>query len=313
MAQAAAKRGLGKGLGALIPSTPEAQAAQQADPAAVVPGVVPGAVYAELPIGSIEPNPRQPRSVFDPEALAELVHSITEIGLLQPVVVREVGNHYELIAGERRLRASKEAGLSHIPAIIRATDDDDLLRDALLENLHRSNLNALEEAAAYSQLLADFGCTQEELAQRIGRSRPQVSNTLRLLKLPPDVQRRVAAGVLSAGHARALLSLDDADAMNALAQRIVNEGLSVRNVEEIILLGQGKSKKKSNSKGKSRTDSLQDLIEEVQERLGDALDTRVTISGLPRSNSRGTIVIEAADSADLRRIADAIAGPAPRL
>jgi ParB family chromosome partitioning protein len=311
MAQAPAKRGLGKGLGALIPSTPEAQAAQTTDVTA--PGIVPGAVYAELPIGSIEPNPRQPRSVFDPEALAELVHSIREIGLLQPVVVREVGNHYELIAGERRLRASKEAGLTHIPAIIRATDDDDLLRDALLENLHRSNLNALEEAAAYSQLLADFGCTQEELAQRIGRSRPQVTNTLRLLKLPPDVQRRVAAGVLSAGHARALLSLDDADAMNALAQRIVNEGLSVRNVEEIILLGQGKSKKKSNSNKKSRSDSLQDLVEEVQERLGDALDTRVTISGLPRLKSRGTIVIEAADAEDLRRIADAIAGPAPRL
>lgn len=311
MAPAPAKRGLGKGLGALIPATPEAQAAQAADTSA--PGVVPGAVYAELPIGSIEPNPRQPRSVFDPDALAELVHSIREIGLLQPVVVREVGNHYELIAGERRLRASKEAGLSHIPAIIRATDDDDLLRDALLENLHRSNLNALEEAAAYSQLLADFGCTQEELAQRIGRSRPQVTNTLRLLKLPPDVQRRVAAGVLSAGHARALLSLDDAEAMNALAQRIVNEGLSVRNVEEIILLGQGKSKKKSNSNKKSRSDSLQDLVEEVQERMGDALDTRVTISGLPRSNSRGTIVIEAADAEDLRRIADAIAGPAPRL
>jgi ParB family chromosome partitioning protein len=311
MAPAPAKRGLGKGLGALIPSTPEAQAAQGTDTSA--PDVVPGAVYAELPIGSIEPNPRQPRSVFDPDALAELVHSIREIGLLQPVVVREVGNHYELIAGERRLRASKEAGLSHIPAIIRATDDDDLLRDALLENLHRSNLNALEEAAAYSQLLADFGCTQEELAQRIGRSRPQVTNTLRLLKLPPDVQRRVAAGVLSAGHARALLSLDDADAMNALAQRIVNEGLSVRNVEEIILLGQGKSKKKSNSNKKSRSDSLQDLVEEVQERMGDALDTRVTISGLPRSHSRGTIVIEAADAEDLRRIADAIAGPAPRL
>jgi ParB family chromosome partitioning protein len=302
---------LGKGLGALIPSTPEAQAAQATDISA--PGVVPGAVYAELPIGSIEPNPRQPRSVFDPDALAELVHSIREIGLLQPVVVREAGNHYELIAGERRLRASKEAGLTHIPAIIRATDDDDLLRDALLENLHRANLNALEEAAAYSQLLADFGCTQEELAQRIGRSRPQVTNTLRLLKLPPDVQRRVAAGVLSAGHARALLSLDDPDAMNALAQRIVNEGLSVRNVEEIILLGPGKSKKKSNSNKKSRSDSLQDLVEEVQERMGDALDTRVTISGFPRSNSRGTIVIEAADAEDLRRIADAIAGPAPRL
>jgi ParB family transcriptional regulator, chromosome partitioning protein len=313
MAQAAARRGLGKGLGALIPSTPEAEQAQVGAGTDTAPSHVPGAAYAELPIGSIEPNPRQPRSVFDPEALAELVHSIREIGLLQPVVVREVGDHYELIAGERRLRASKEAGLAHIPAIIRATDDDDLLRDALLENLHRSNLNALEEAAAYSQLLADFGCTQEELAQRIGRSRPQVSNTLRLLKLPPDVQRRVAAGVLSAGHARALLSLDDTDAMNALAQRIVNEGLSVRNVEEIILLGQGKAKKKSNSKGKSRTDSLQDLVEEVQERLGDALDTRVTISGLPRSNSRGTIVIEAADAEDLRRIAEAIAGPAPRL
>jgi len=313
MAQAAAKRGLGKGLGALIPSTPEAAQAQNAEGQGFSPAIVPGAVYAELPIGNIEPNPRQPRSVFDPEALAELVHSIREIGLLQPVVVREVGDHYELIAGERRLRASKEAGLSHIPSIIRATDDDDLLRDALLENLHRANLNALEEAAAYSQLLADFGCTQDELAKRIGRSRPQVSNTLRLLKLPPDVQRRVAAGVLSAGHARALLSLDDTDAMNALAQRIVNEGLSVRNVEEIILLGQGKSKKQRNSKGNSRTDSLQDLVEDVQERLSDALDTRVTIAGLPRSKSRGTIVIEAADAEDLRRIAEAIAGPAQHL
>lgn len=313
MAQATAKRGLGKGLGALIPSSPESAQTQSADGAGFSPAAVPGAVYAELPIGTIEPNPRQPRSVFDPEALAELVHSIREIGLLQPIVVREVGDHYELIAGERRLRASKEAGLTRIPAIIRATDDDDLLRDALLENLHRANLNALEEAAAYSQLLADFGCTQDELAKRIGRSRPQVSNTLRLLKLPPDVQRRVAAGVLSAGHARALLSLEDADAMNALAQRIVNEGLSVRNVEEIILLGQGKGKKQSNSKGNPRADSLQDLVEDMQERLSDALDTRVTIAGMPRSKSRGTIVIEAADADDLRRIAEAIAGPAPRL
>jgi ParB family chromosome partitioning protein len=266
-------------------------------------------VYAELPIGLIAPNPRQPRTVFDEEALAELVFSIREIGLLQPVVVRRSPDGYELIAGERRLRASKLAGLLEIPAIIRDTDDIDLLRDALLENLHRANLNALEEAAAYEQLLADFGCTQEELARRIGRSRPQVTNTLRLLRLPPTVQRRVAAGVLSAGHARALLSLATPEAMEALAQRIVAEGLSVRSVEELILLGDGDGNKRERKARapKQRADAVADLIDEVQRRLGEVLDTRVHVEGLPRANSRGKVVVEVADAEDLRRIADLIA------
>ncbi len=249
---AAPKRGLGKGLGALIPSsTPEEATASSST---LAPAVEPteltpmGAVYAELPIDLVLPNSRQPRTVFDEDALAELVFSIREIGLLQPVVVRRSGDGtYELIAGERRLRASREAGLTAIPAIIRDTDDDAMLRDALLENLHRADLNPLEEAAAYQQLLSDFGCTQDELARRIGRSRPQVSNTLRLLRLPPDVQRRVAAGVLSAGHARALLSLDDQSAMEALATRIVAEGLSVRAVEEIIIVGDADGRKRKSS------------------------------------------------------------------
>ena len=210
---------------------------------------VPGASYGDLPIDSIRPNPRQPRTVFDEDDMSELVHSIREIGVLQPIVVRPVsagqdgdvadGVRYELIMGERRWRASQAAGKDTVPAIVKETEDDDLLRDALLENLHRSQLNALEEAAAYQQLLEDFGCTHDELAGRIGRSRPQISNTLRLLKLPPLVARRVAAGVLSAGHARALLSLADGASMERLAQRIVAEGLSVRNVEEIVAVGAG--------------------------------------------------------------------------
>lgn len=314
MAKASApQRGLGKGLGALIPRDAAPQAptglsspvagGTEREPAAM------GAVYAELAIGRIAPNPRQPRTVFDEEALAELVFSIKEIGLLQPVVVRRSPDGYELIAGERRLRASKLAGLLEIPAIIRDTDDIDLLRDALLENLHRANLNALEEAAAYEQLLADFGCTQEELARRIGRSRPQVTNTLRLLRLPPTVQRRVAAGVLSAGHARALLSLATPEAMEVLAQRIVAEGLSVRSVEELILLGDGDGNKRERKARapKPRADSVTDLIDEVQRRLGEVLDTRVHVEGLPRANSRGKIVVDVADAEDLRRIADLIA------
>lgn len=314
MAKASApQRGLGKGLGALIPREAAPQAptglpspvagGTEREPAAM------GAVYAELAIGLIAPNPRQPRTVFDEEALAELVFSIKEIGLLQPVVVRRSPDGFELIAGERRLRASKLAGLLEIPAIIRDTDDIDLLRDALLENLHRANLNALEEAAAYEQLLADFGCTQEELARRIGRSRPQVTNTLRLLRLPAAVQRRVAAGVLSAGHARALLSLATPEAMDALAQRIVAEGLSVRSVEELILLGDGDGNKRERKARapKPRTDSVADLIDDVQRRLGEVLDTRVHVEGLPRANSRGKIVVEVADVEDLRRIADLIA------
>jgi len=310
------KRGLGRGLGALIPTAAapatgtDASASDRtvnevtdSTPQPQVESVH-GLTYAELDINAISPNPRQPRLVFDEEALAELVASIREIGLLQPIVVRPVGNGYELVAGERRLRSCKIAGLTVIPAIIRETDDDALLRDALLENLHRANLNPLEEAAAYQQLLEDFGCTQEELATRIGRSRPQISNTLRLLKLPSDVQKRVAAGVLSAGHARALLGLEDPAAMQKLADRIVKEGLSVRSVEEIILVSKGDAK----SKKKSRTSitATSDLLELVAGRLEDRLDTRVVIAGLKSKTSRGKITIEVADLDDLRRIADAI-------
>ena len=199
---------------------------------------MPGASFAELPIGQIRPNAAQPRQVFDEDAMAELVHSIREVGLLQPIVVRRAGtDSYELVMGERRWRASQQAGLDAIPAIIRDTDDTDMLRDALLENLHRAQLNPLEEASAYAQLLDDFGITHEELAQRIGRSRPQISNTIRLLKLGPAVQRKVAAGVLSAGHARSLLAVEDPELQDRLAQRVIAEGISVRGLEEIVAVG----------------------------------------------------------------------------
>jgi ParB family chromosome partitioning protein len=274
-----------------------------------------GVTYAELPIDQVRPNPRQPRTVFDEDALAELVFSIREIGLLQPIVVRRAGPEaYELIAGERRLRASREAGVTAIPSIIRDTDDDAMLRDALLENLHRADLNPLEEAAAYQQLLSDFGCTQDELARRIGRSRPQVSNTLRLLKLPPDVQRRVAAGVLSAGHARALLSLDDPGAMDALAARIVAEGLSVRSVEEIIIVGDADGRRRKSSPRSRvsvpRDAEVADAVLELGGRVADAVDTRVNADGFATRTSRGRLMIECADLEDLRRIVDLIGRPA---
>ena len=305
------KRGLGKGLGALIPTQTNPDSTANAR-AGKLPGEVtqvgPAAVFAEIPIADIAANPRQPRAVFDEEALAELVYSIREVGLLQPVVVRRAGSGFELVAGERRLRACRQVGLTVIPAIIRDTEDDELLRDALLENLHRADLNALEEAAAYSQMLADFGCTQDELARRIGRSRPQVSNTLRLLKLPPDVQRRVAAGVLSAGHARALLSLGDEQAMEDMAKRIVAEGLSVRSVEELVVVGaaDGRERRKRIRKPKSRDSSMSDLVNDVQHRLADRLDTRVQLDGFMKNAARGKIVIECADGVDLRRVVDLI-------
>ncbi|MFN8148298.1 MAG: ParB/RepB/Spo0J family partition protein [Candidatus Nanopelagicales bacterium] len=270
---------------------------------------VAGARYAEIALDDIRPNPRQPRSVFEEEALAELVHSIREIGLLQPIVVRPVpdadadGPHYELVAGERRWRAAREAGLDPIPAIVRETADDVLLRDALLENLHRSQLNALEEAAAYQQLLDDFGCTQEELATRIGRSRPQVSNTLRLLRLPAPVQRRVAAGVLSAGHARALLALDEPEAMEKLAGRIVAEGLSVRATEEIVAVGEADGRERVRV-ARPRRPSAPGLTE-IADRLSDRLETRVRIEA---GKSKGKVTIEFATLDDLRRIVDVIEG-----
>ena len=267
---------------------------------------VPGARFAELPVETIRPNPRQPRTVFDEDALAELVGSIREIGVLQPVVVRAVGDGYELIMGERRWRATQEAGLTTIPAIIRETEDSDLLRDALLENLHRSQLNPLEEAAAYQQLLDDFGCTHEELATRIHRSRPQISNTLRLLRLPPLVQRRVAAGVLSAGHARALLGLSDGAAIERLAQRIVAEGLSVRAVEEIVALGGDETA--PTRRPRTRAGIRNEALDDLAARLSDRFETRVKVD---LGKTRGKLTVEFASVQDLNRILGALAPDDP--
>ena len=249
----------------------------------------------EIDINLISPNPKQPRTVFDEFALKELMISIKEIGILQPPVVREVsGGRYELIMGERRFRAAKAVGLKTIPVIIRQTADNELLREALIENIHRSQLNPLEEGAAYAQLLSDFNCTHEELATKLGRSRPQISNTMRLLSLPPAVQNRVAIGIISAGHARALLSLTDAAEIEKLANRIVAENLSVRSVEEIVATG-GIGKK--SKKGKSR--KVNPELNEIAEELGDYLDTRIKIEG---SASKGKIVIEYSGGEDLQRI-----------
>jgi len=331
--------GLGRGLGALIPTAPAAvtgaevpadsppPAPPAAEPAAPViappapataspvsaasdapvPAAsstddlapVPGARFAELPVTSIEPNSKQPRHVFDDEALDELKISIQEVGFLQPIVVREtVDGRYELVMGERRWRAAQAVGRETIPAIIRDTRDDAMLRDALLENIHRANLNPLEEAAAYQQLLEEFGATHEELAKRIGRSRPQISNTIRLLNLPAPVQRRVAAGVLSAGHARALLGLDDSAIQEKLALRIVAEGLSVRATEELVSLAiaDGPAKKAAPARrAKVHAPALNDLAE----RLSDRFDTRVKVD---IGRNKGKITIEFATVDDLERI-----------
>ena len=280
---------------------PEPPAAEP-EPEAATDGLldVPGARFAEVPVTAITPNPRQPRTVFDEDDLAELVHSVREIGVLQPIVVRAAepaedgAPRFELVMGERRWRAATEAGLETVPAIVRETADDDLLRDALLENLHRSQLNPLEEAAAYQQLLDDFGCTHEELASRIGRSRPQISNTLRLMKLPPLVQRRVAAGVLSAGHARALLSLEDGAAMERLAQRVVAEGLSVRAVEEIIAVGDADTAARRRNPAQPQPE-----LERRASTLADRLDTRVRIS---MGRTKGRLTVDFAGVEDLDRI-----------
>jgi len=301
----APRRGLGRGLGSLIPTAPPAGEDAIAAPADASEGpvlqTVAGAHFADLPIDAVVPNPRQPRTVFDEEAMAELVHSIKEVGLLQPVVVRATGpDRYELIMGERRWRASREAGKDTIPAIVRETEDDAMLRDALLENLHRSQLNPLEEAAAYQQLLDDFECTHTELADRIGRSRPQISNTLRLLQLSPAVQRRVAAGVLSAGHARALLGVADSEAQDRLATRVVAEGISVRGLEELVAVGSPEDGEAPKVRGrKPSAPGLRDL----EERLGDRLDTRVKIS---MGKAKGKIAIEFASLGDLERIVSVI-------
>jgi ParB family chromosome partitioning protein len=286
------RRGLGRGLESLIPSS-------SADAAASGLKEIEGARFAEIPLDQIVANPRQPRQVFDEDHMAELVHSIKEVGLLQPVVVREVAkDRYELIMGERRWRASGKAGLATIGAIVRETSDEDLLRDALLENLHRSQLNPLEEASAYQQLLEDFGCTHEELADRIGRSRPQISNTLRLLKLTPTVQRRVAAGVLSAGHARALVSVANPEIQDRLATRVVAEGLSVRALEEIVTVGPDAAKRPAaRPSAKASAPRLADLATRLSERY----DTRVKVD---LGRSKGRITVEFATIDDLERIVE---------
>jgi ParB family chromosome partitioning protein len=296
--------GLGRGIGALIPTSdnPNEAPIDVFFPAGGSTGenlvAVPGARFGHLDISSIRPNSKQPRSVFEPEAFAELVHSIKELGVLQPIVVRSIAGEagkYELIMGERRLRASKEAGLPKIPAVIRETADENMLRDALLENLHRSDLNPLEEASAYQQLLEDFGITQEELANRIGRSRPKITNSIRLLKLPAEVQRKVAAGVLSAGHARALLAIEDSSRQLDLANKVINEGLSVRSLEEIVAI----SKPGGNGKAKVRPGGRQEMLKGLADQVGDHLSTKVKIS---IGTGKGTIAIEFGSIDDLKRI-----------
>ena len=281
--------GLGTNLDSLIPTSLTVAGTEVAQ-------------QSEVPINQISANPRQPRTVFDETALNELIASIKSIGILQPPVVRKVGeNKYELVMGERRYRAAKAAGLTSIPVIIRQTPDNELLRDALIENIHRSNLNPLEEGAAYAQLLSDFGCTHDELAIKLGRSRPLISNTIRLLNLPDSVQRKVASGVISAGHARALLGLTDATEIEKLASRIVAEGLSVRSIEEIIatMKPTNKSVKKSGVKGVSGTGLA------AAELLSDYLDTRVSVES---GKGKGKIVIEFAGNEDLQRIVGLIEG-----
>ncbi len=306
------RTGLGRGIGALIPGTDE-DSQRPVDvffPAGADARqgllAVPGAKLANLTPDDIAPNSQQPRKEFRAEELEELVVSIREIGVLQPIVVRPIAGatespHFELIMGERRLRATKQLGLGTIPAVIKNTADEDMLRDALLENLHRANLNALEEASAYQQLLADFGITQDELANRIGRSRPQITNTLRLLKLPATIQKRVAAGVLSAGHARAILSVGDASAMERLADKIVNEDLSVRAAEAAAGQSAAKAPKAKPTAGKR-----QGQLDEVASQLGDRLNTRVKVT---LGSSKGQIVIDFATVGDLNRILGELGQP----
>lgn len=283
----AKRRGLGTNLDSLIPTS-------------LTVGDTEVAQQNEVPISSISPNPRQPRTVFDEDALNELIASIKEIGILQPPVVRRVSEgRYELIMGERRLRAAKAAGLTTIPVIIRQTPDNELLREALIENIHRSQLNPLEEAAAYAGLLTDFGCTHDELATKLGRSRPLISNMLRLLNLPPTVQRKVAAGVISAGHARALLGLSDEKEIEKLANRIVAEGLSVRATEEIVAIA-GPARKSAQARRKV---GMSGTALASAELLSDYLDTRVNIE---QGKGKGKITIEFAGSEDLQRIVDLI-------
>lgn len=297
------RRGLGKGLGALIPTGPIVDPAVVTSFPAVEPGgsglrPVEGAYFQEIPVTSIAPNPRQPREVFDEDRLEELAASITEVGLLQPVVVRSIGGgRFELIMGERRWRASQLAGMNQIPAIVRSTQDDEMLREALIENLQREQLNSLEEAAAYRQLLDDFGATHDVLAKKVGRSRSHISNTLRLLNLPSNVQLRLAAGTISAGHARALLSLDDSAAQERLASRIVAEGLSVRTVEEIVALGDatsGPAPRRPRAKPPAAP-----ALRNLADRLSDHFETKVKVD---LGRRKGRIVVEFSTMDDLERI-----------
>jgi ParB family chromosome partitioning protein len=299
MSEEKKRGGLGRGIGSLIPGGDrDAVDVFFTNTTAPTLAPVPGARFIDLEISQITPNPQQPRSVFEPEQFAELVHSIREFGVLQPVVVRPKGAGFELIMGERRLRASKEAGLTTIPAVVRETADENMLRDALLENLHRANLNPLEEASAYKQLLEDFGTTQEQLADRLGRSRPQITNTLRLLRLPVAVQAKVASGVLSAGHARALLGAPNEEVMSNLADRVIREGLSVRGLEELV--GGVKVKPK---KGKIVPGGKQDMLKEMSDSLGERLNTVVKIQ---LGRKKGQLIIEFGNVADLRRIVEQI-------
>jgi ParB family transcriptional regulator, chromosome partitioning protein len=293
------RRGLGRGLGELFQRTEPQRTSVPgngpSEPAPMAP-VPDGSYFADLPLDSISPNPRQPRTAFDEEAMNELVESIREVGMLQPIVVRPLGGaRFELVMGERRWRAAQQADVETIPAIVRETADHELLRDALLENLHRADLNPLEEAAAYQQMLEDFGCTQEELASRIKRSRPQISNTIRLLRLPPTVQRRIAAGVISAGHARALLAVEDPTSQERLAERVVAEGLSVRAVEELVTVGEPADRPRRQRHPKMVAPKVKDLAD----RLSDHFDTRVRVE---LGRTKGKIVIEFATIDDLERI-----------
>lgn len=289
-----------------VQSTTEVARQPDREPRATVDNVADGAVFTTVAVDRIIANPRQPRRDFDAAALEELAASIREVGLLQPVVVRPAGDGYELVMGERRLRASRMAGLELIPAIVRATPDDVLLRDALLENIQRVQLNPLEEAAAYGQLLDDFGCTQEQLAARLGRSRPYVTNTLRLLKLSPPVQRRIAAGVLSAGHAKALLGHPDPAAQESLARRVVAEGLSVRTLEELVgasSASAGSGARSARPGGRRPAVPTAGVAGPIETRLSDLLDTRVTVVDV---RGRGRLVVEFGGQDDLSRIADLI-------
>lgn len=295
--------GLGRGIGSLIPTGDRDAVdvffnSEDQKPQAVE--IAPGAMFAQLDPKSITPNPQQPRSVFEAEPFAELVHSIKEFGVLQPVVVRPLNGGFELIMGERRLRASIEAGLETIPAVIRETADENMLRDALLENIHRANLNPLEEASAYKQMLEDFGTTQEELADKLGRSRPQITNTLRLLRLPLEIQNKVASGVLSAGHARALLGAPDEKTMIELSSRAIREGISVRGLEELV-----SGAKPKPGKAKIIAGGRQDMLRELSDDLGEHLNTVVKIN---LGRKKGQLVIEFGNIQDLRRIIQDIKG-----